>query len=76
MLEPPLRAAVQEILDVQLADTVKARLLLPDGSCRRLLEDGSPPLRSQEHFYAVTYAGSDSSLQFSGLPLAKIGPVS
>src|SRR5262245_43937097 len=58
VLEPPLQAVLQEILDVQLADTVKARLLLPDGSCRRVQGNGAAPMRSQEHFYAVTYAGS------------------
>jgi len=57
VLAAPLQALLQEILEVQLADTVKARLLLPDGSCRRLQGDGTTPIRSQEYFYAVTYAG-------------------
>src|SRR5262245_6616849 len=56
VLAPSLQAVLQEILEVQLADTVKARLLLADGSCRRLQGNGGPPLRSQEHLYAVTYA--------------------
>lgn len=56
VLAPPLQALLQEILEVQLADTVKARLLLPDGSCRRLQGNASP-VRSQEHLYSVTYAG-------------------
>ena len=43
------KAAVREILDVELADTVKARELLSDGSYRRVR--GKKPLRSQEELY-------------------------
>lgn len=35
VLDPPLRRQIQTILDVQWEDTVKARLLGPDGSSRR-----------------------------------------
>ena len=56
VLAPPLQTLLQEILDVQLADTVKARLLLPDGRCRRPPPNGTTPIRSQEYFHAVTYA--------------------
>src|SRR5262245_10433490 len=56
VLAPPLQAVLHEILDVQLADTVKARLVLPDGNCRRLHGNGTTPARSKEHLYSVTHA--------------------
>jgi len=53
VLDPALQAQIREILDVQLADTAKARLILPDGRCRRLAADGGLPRRSQHEFYAL-----------------------
>jgi polyphosphate kinase len=57
VLDPKLQAQVREILEVQLADTVKARRILPDGSSIRVQADGRPPLRSQERLYDLTGAG-------------------
>ncbi len=50
--DPALKQRViQEMLPISLGDNVKARLLLPDGSYRRVKpEPGQPPLRSQERF--------------------------
>jgi len=50
-----LRARVlDEILGVQLADNIKARRLLPDGSYQRVTPtNGDPVVRSQEHFIAL-----------------------
>jgi polyphosphate kinase len=42
------------ILDIQLADTVKARRLLADGSSVRLQAKGEGALRSQERLYEAT----------------------
>ena len=44
-----LRKKVRQILDVELADTVKARLLLPNGTYRRVR--GRKVLRSQNELY-------------------------
>jgi polyphosphate kinase len=45
------RRILSEILDTQLADNVKARRLLPDGTYQRVTPDqGAPLVRSQEHF--------------------------
>ena len=44
-----LKKTVREILDVELADTVKARMLLSDGTYRRVR--GKKRLRSQEELY-------------------------
>jgi polyphosphate kinase len=45
------RRLIDEILAVTLADNVKARTLLPDGTYRRVSPDnGKPALRSQERF--------------------------
>jgi len=57
VLDPALQAQVREILEVQLADTVKARRLLPDGSSVRVQAVDQPPLRSQERLYELTGAG-------------------
>ena len=43
---------VDELLGTQLADNVKARVLLPDGRYERAQTD-KPPLRSQERFMAL-----------------------
>jgi len=52
VLEPALQAEIREILEIQLADSVKARILLPDGRSRRPATSAAP-LRSQERLYEV-----------------------
>ena len=51
-VEPPeiKQRLIREILAVSLADNVKARELLPDGSYRRVKPDNAPRVRSQERF--------------------------
>ena len=45
---------LREILATQLTDNVRARLLLPDGTYRRVVPDKDAPLvRSQERFIAI-----------------------
>ncbi len=56
VLDPGLQAQVREALEIQLADTVKAHRILPDGSSVRIVADGQPALRSQERLYEVTGA--------------------
>lgn len=47
--DPRLKQAVKEILDVHLADTAKARRMLPDGSYKRVKpRKGEVPLNSQD----------------------------
>jgi len=57
VLEPRLQAQLREILEIQLADTVKARRILPDGSSVRVSGEGRPVVRSQERLYDLTGAG-------------------
>jgi len=57
VLDPKLQAQVREVLEVQLADTVKARRILPDGTSVRVTMDGRPAFRSQERLYELTGAG-------------------
>jgi len=57
VLDPRLQAQIREMLDVQLADTVKARVILPDGRSARLAPDGRPRLRSQERLYELAAPG-------------------
>src|SRR5262249_22136992 len=52
-VEPPelKNRLIREVLAICLADNVKARELLPDGSYRRLApESGQPAVRRQERF--------------------------
>jgi polyphosphate kinase len=57
VLDPDLQEQVREILDLQLADNVKARRILPDGRSERIVPGaGAPLLRSQERLYEVTGA--------------------
>ena len=51
VLDPHLQAQIREILEIQLADTVKARRILPDGSSARIRAHGELGLRSQERLY-------------------------
>jgi polyphosphate kinase len=53
VIDPRLQAQVREILEVQLADTAKARTILPDGRSIRRAADGRPWLRSQERLYEL-----------------------
>jgi polyphosphate kinase len=52
VLDPGLRAQIAAILDVQLGDTVKARLIRSDGTSQRIA--ASPALRSQERLWELT----------------------
>jgi polyphosphate kinase len=45
-----LKEEIKHILDVQLADTKKAHLLMPDGSYEKVDQRGKTPLNSQMYF--------------------------
>jgi polyphosphate kinase len=71
VLEPSLRAAVREILDVQLADTVKARRIGPDGRSRRPASGNGHAIRAQVRLYDLALAeqhGSEAPLLAKGAP--------
>ncbi len=51
VLEPALQGQIMEILETQLADTVKSRVLLGDGGSRRAAGPNAGALRSQERLY-------------------------
>jgi polyphosphate kinase len=54
VLEPLLQRQLRDILEIQLADTAKARLFRPDGRSERVAASGSVGLRSQELLYELT----------------------
>jgi polyphosphate kinase len=54
VLDPHLQTQIREILEIQLADTVKARRILPDGSSVRIRGRMESRLRSQERLYETT----------------------
>jgi polyphosphate kinase len=56
VLDPDLQARIREILETQLADTVKARRILADGSSERLPTSAARALRSQQRLYEITGA--------------------
>lgn len=47
---PELQAEIKHILDIQLADTKKAHLLMPDGTYEKVDQRGKTPLNSQMYF--------------------------
>ena len=61
VLSPALQIQLQEVLETQLADTVKARIVLPDGHSERVPAEGRAPLRSQERLYELTAAARDDA---------------
>jgi polyphosphate kinase len=66
--DPLLASEVFEMLELQLQDTVKGRVLGPDGeSMRRGLEEGEP-LRSQLRLYEHARLQSGVALQTQRLP--------
>jgi polyphosphate kinase len=54
VLDPHLQTQIREILEIQLADTVKARRILPDGSSVRIR--GRSRVRSQDRLYEAMAA--------------------
>ena len=56
VLDPDLQARIREILEIQLADTVKARRILADGTSERIRAVAGRALRSQQRLYEVTGA--------------------
>ena len=56
VLDPDLQARIREILEIQLADTVKARRIRADGSSERIPRSGGRALRSQQTLYEITGA--------------------
>jgi polyphosphate kinase len=56
VLDPVLQASVREILDIQLADTVKARRFHADGTTERVRAEDRPLLRAQDRLYELMAA--------------------
>ncbi len=57
VLEPALQRQLRDMLEIQLADTAKARLIRADGRSERVSRGASPALRSQELLYELTGSG-------------------
>jgi len=57
ILDASLQTQIHSILDIQLADTVKSHLILPDGRSERLTPNGAVSVRSQERLYELTATG-------------------
>ena len=48
--DPTLQQEIQKILDIQLADTKKAHILMPDGTYEKVDQRGKAPLNCQMYF--------------------------
>ena len=64
VLAPDLQRQIRAVLDAQLADTVKGRLIRPDGRSERLIPPPTGGLRSQERLYTLA-AASGLALEHS-----------
>jgi polyphosphate kinase len=53
ILDPRLQAEIRQMLEVQLADTAKTRVLQPDGTSVRMRPESGAGLRSQERIYEL-----------------------
>jgi len=52
LVDPLIASQVLDLLELQLSDTLKGRVLGPDGSVlRRGLDPDGPPLQSQQRTY-------------------------
>jgi polyphosphate kinase len=56
VLEVQLQRKLMDILELQLADSVKAWRMEPDGSYVRNRHNGTPAFRFQERFYEMLQA--------------------
>ena len=54
VLAPALQAELRGILEIQLADNVKARTILSDGRSEHVKPNGDVPVRSQERLYELS----------------------
>ena len=53
VLDAKLKTRLKDVLELQLADTVKAWRMEPDGSYLRNGNNGAPPFRFQERYYEM-----------------------
>lgn len=65
---PELKEKVGKILTIQLADTKKAHILMPDGTYEKVDQRGKAPLNSQMYFYEQAARASSSALSFHTSP--------
>lgn len=48
--DPDLQKEIRHVLDIQLSDTKKAHILMPDGTYEKVDQRGKPPLNAQMYF--------------------------
>lgn len=65
---PELKEKVGKILAIQLADTKKAHILMPDGTYEKVDQRGKAPLNSQMYFYEQAARASSSARSFHTSP--------
>lgn len=65
---PELKEKIGKILAIQLADTKKAHILMPDGTYEKVDQRGKAPLNSQMYFYEQAARASSSARSFHTSP--------
>lgn len=65
---PELKEEIGRILTIQLADTKKAHILMPDGTYEKVDQRGKSPLNSQMYFYEQAARASSSARSFHSSP--------
>src|SRR5437868_7514825 len=69
------RRLIDEVLAISLADNMKSRELLPDGSYRRIKPaEGQPRVRSQERFLEIAAQNSARFPDLQPMPAPSIDP--
>jgi polyphosphate kinase len=72
VLDRDLQTRIREILEIQLADTVKARRIRSDGSSERMPTSGERALRSQQRLYEITGTEAPGASCSSPVPDTKV----
>ena len=62
--DPALKQQLEEILDIMFRDNQKARIQQPDGSYVYRIQEGEPPLDSQQYFWEQAYEQAQQAKQF------------
>jgi hypothetical protein len=61
-VDPAIRQQVRAFLDMQLSDTVKARVVGADGRSQRVVRGSRPVLRAQDRAYELVEEPAPASL--------------
>ena len=73
ILDDDCKQRTIDVLELCLSDNVKARRILPDGSCERVAGTG-PPVRSQDEFQRRAVEADERALERKRMMFTPLGP--